>query len=239
MSGFHAFQQSESGMDSSWMAIESVFRGIFEREYYTETGPLVRSLEQRLREATGFDHVVCIGSVWVAHLMLLDALDLQRLWIAGPVSVHLQSALAFFSKVRVVTEASSLGAVAGHAAVCNGALAQDNPTEVQWALASPATPASSWFTNGPHLESSIRVLDTSDLPLQTSGGADVHLGALNRKQHFRDLDGAYLATNDIDLADRLRTMRSSSGVSRLLPVKKTVNGRMSEAQAGIALLSLA
>jgi dTDP-4-amino-4,6-dideoxygalactose transaminase len=50
-------------------------------------------------------------------------------------------------------------------------------------------------------------------------------------------EGGCVCTNDDELAARLRTMRSSSGAGVTVPVTRTVNGRMSEAQAAIALMN--
>jgi len=51
-------------------------------------------------------------------------------------------------------------------------------------------------------------------------------------------EGGCICTNEDGLAARLRTMRSSSGAGETVSVVKTVNGRMSEAQAAIALMNL-
>ncbi|MES0488477.1 MAG: hypothetical protein ABUK01_00690 [Leptospirales bacterium] len=51
--------------------------------------------------------------------------------------------------------------------------------------------------------------------------------------------GACICTNNDDIADNVRTMRSSSGVIRKMSVKRTVNGRMSEAQAAVVLMNVA
>jgi dTDP-4-amino-4,6-dideoxygalactose transaminase len=50
--------------------------------------------------------------------------------------------------------------------------------------------------------------------------------------------GACVATDDEELAARLRNIRSSYGAGRSVAVVKTSNGRMSEAQAALGLLSL-
>jgi dTDP-4-amino-4,6-dideoxygalactose transaminase len=51
-------------------------------------------------------------------------------------------------------------------------------------------------------------------------------------------EGGCIATNDDDLAARLRNIRSSYGAGTPVPVPITANGRFSEAQAAIALMSL-
>jgi dTDP-4-amino-4,6-dideoxygalactose transaminase len=51
-------------------------------------------------------------------------------------------------------------------------------------------------------------------------------------------EGGCVCTDDDDLAERIRNMRSNYGIRRSMPVSLTVNARMSEAQAAIALASL-
>jgi dTDP-4-amino-4,6-dideoxygalactose transaminase len=51
-------------------------------------------------------------------------------------------------------------------------------------------------------------------------------------------EGGCLCTNDDAIAAKLRNIRSSYGAGEPVPVVKTSNGRMSEAQAVIALMSL-
>jgi dTDP-4-amino-4,6-dideoxygalactose transaminase len=51
-------------------------------------------------------------------------------------------------------------------------------------------------------------------------------------------EGGCISTDDDELAARLRNIRSSYGAGHSVHVRRTANGRMSEAQAAIALLSL-
>lgn len=52
-------------------------------------------------------------------------------------------------------------------------------------------------------------------------------------------EGGCVCTDDDVLAERVRNMRSNYGVRLPLPVSLTINARLSEAQAAIALASLA
>ena len=51
-------------------------------------------------------------------------------------------------------------------------------------------------------------------------------------------EGAVMCTDDDDLAAHVRNIRSNYGSGRPVPVGKTSNGRLSEAQAAIALMNL-
>ncbi len=55
---------------------EAAFRGIFERQYYTEYGPLNRQLEQNLQQFLGVKHVICVTNETVALMMLANAMEL-------------------------------------------------------------------------------------------------------------------------------------------------------------------
>jgi len=66
----------------------------------------------------------------------------------------------------------------------------------------------------------------------------VEVFSFDRENLICSDNDACICTNDELLADRLRCMRSTGGVIRKVPVSKTVNGRMSEAQAAYALMGL-
>jgi dTDP-4-amino-4,6-dideoxygalactose transaminase len=51
-------------------------------------------------------------------------------------------------------------------------------------------------------------------------------------------EGGCICTDDDDLAERLRNIRSDNGIRQPMAVSLTVDARMSEAQAAIALMSL-
>jgi dTDP-4-amino-4,6-dideoxygalactose transaminase len=51
-------------------------------------------------------------------------------------------------------------------------------------------------------------------------------------------EGGCISTDDDDLAERIRNMRSNYGVRSVRDVPLTINARMSEAQAAVALMSL-
>jgi dTDP-4-amino-4,6-dideoxygalactose transaminase len=70
------------------------------------------------------------------------------------------------------------------------------------------------------------------------GFGAVEVFSFHATKVFSSAEGGCLTTNDDELAKRLRNVRSSYGAGPPVSVVKTSNGRMSEAQAAIALLSL-
>jgi len=49
-----------------WKEIEKVFRGIFKRKWYTNHGPLLQKLEERLKSYFNVRHVVCMTNYTIA-----------------------------------------------------------------------------------------------------------------------------------------------------------------------------
>lgn len=214
----------------SWNEFKLAFEGIFERQYYTENGPLVRQLEHRLGEHKQAAHVVAVMNEFVAYLMLLDSLPREgALLIPSKAPAALQQALSWlpqFTPVRYAQPANVMALLTPKTCAVLG-------TSEQWSEAVAAGLQAHLLATGTPL-----ILDCSDEPLRPLVHAHLHICAMHASCPLSAMEGAYMALSDTDWADRLRTMRSSSGAPRTMPVKKTVNGRLSEAHAAIALLNL-
>jgi hypothetical protein len=57
-----------------WARYEAALADIFERQYYTNHGPLARRLEQALAAQLGVRHAVCVTNDTIAMLMAVEAL---------------------------------------------------------------------------------------------------------------------------------------------------------------------
>jgi dTDP-4-amino-4,6-dideoxygalactose transaminase len=75
-----------------------------------------------------------------------------------------------------------------------------------------------------------------DVPLGGFGDAEVF--SFHATKILSATEGGCVCTNDDELAAKLRNMRSSYGAGPAAAVPLTSNGRFSEAQAAIALMSL-
>lgn len=226
-------------------ALVQSMRGIFERQYYTEHGPLVRQLEQELIASTGAAHAVCVTNEFVALLMLLNTLPdraeiivpaLAPAWIHKALSDWFPSLSISAYDLDPLTLQLDLQSLLDAVRPNTRAVLVVN----NWAGAAPMVALRR------ELEPrGVQVFAESTSSFgQTSSGQGIgslgtaELFSLHHSNVFSAIEGAFISTNDADLADALRTMRSSSGVVRTMPVKKTVNGRMSEAHAAFAHLSL-
>ena len=227
----------------SWQRYEAAFRGIFERQYYTEYGPLNQQLEQKLQHFLGVRHAICVTNETVGLMMLADALGLagkvivpdiefaasaQALAWAGlePVFCDVDPGTHHIDPYRIEAlidkDVSAILGVHLWGGACDtkalAKLAEANGIQ----LFFDATHAFGCAVGG--------------VRIGNFGRAEVF--SFHESNILNAGEGGCICTNDDELAARLRTMRSTAGAGKPVEVSKTVNGRMSEAQAAIALMNL-
>ena len=61
----------------SWDRYRQAFQEIFDRQYYTEYGPLNQQLEQKLQQFLGVKHAICVTNETVGLMMAADAIGLS------------------------------------------------------------------------------------------------------------------------------------------------------------------
>src|SRR5690348_11729253 len=61
----------------SWTQYESMFRDIFERQYYTNHGPLAQELERRLAERLQVRHAMCVTNGFIGLALSGQALSIR------------------------------------------------------------------------------------------------------------------------------------------------------------------
>jgi len=61
----------------TWNNVEKAFKDIFERQYYTNQGPLTNKLESKLKNIFGVKHVICMANETIALMIAAKALGLQ------------------------------------------------------------------------------------------------------------------------------------------------------------------
>ncbi|WP_068825960.1 DegT/DnrJ/EryC1/StrS family aminotransferase [Pseudomonas sp. BMS12] len=227
-----------------WSAYETAMRGIFERQYYTNQGPLTQQLELVLQERLGVRHAICVTNATIGLLMAADALELsgrvitpsfsfvatsQSLTWAGleplfcdvdPLTHQLDpqkvALLLDDDRVSAILAVNLWGDVCDHRALSSLAKQRGVPLYYDSAHAF-----------GCELEGrAVGSIGT------------VEVFSFHATKVLSAAEGGCVCTNDDELAARLRNIRSSYGAGRLVSVSRTANGRMSEAQAAIALLSL-
>lgn len=227
----------------AWDAYERTFRELFARQYYTNQGPLADRLEALLAERMKVKHVICVTNATVGLSMVADALGIEGC-VAMPSFTFVASAQAMvWSKLRPAF--CDIDPQTHHMN-----LEQLDRLLAQGACAVMAVNLWGDTYDMPALEEVVRRHDVplffdsahgfgcsfKGKPLGGFGKAEVF--SFHATKVMGTGEGGCITTNDDDLAERLRNIRSSYGVRAPVKVCRTANGRMSEAQAAIGLLNL-
>lgn len=227
-----------------WERYEAAMRDIFTRRWYTNQGPLALQLEHRLQAQLDVPHAVCVANVTIGLMMAFEALNLRgRVLVPNVCNRSVLHALAWcgleavFCDVDADTGLLTARALVGadDASTCSAIVAGH-----MWGnLCDTAALAALALARGVPLIVDASHAFGSRAPSTASRAAHVvEVYAFDEFNLIHAAGGACVATHDDELAARLRNIRSSYGAGRPVRVTKTSNGRMSEAQAAMGLLSL-
>jgi dTDP-4-amino-4,6-dideoxygalactose transaminase len=227
----------------SWDRYESAFKGIFDRRYYTNQGPLTQELEKQLQQFLGVRNAICVTNATIGLMIVAEALKLTGkvilpsytfiasaqalLWTAlKPVfcDIDLDTHQIALDKIETQIDKDVCGIMGVNlwGGACNPkALAEIAATnDVQL-----------YFDSAHAFGCAV-----DDVPIGNFGRAEVF--SFHATKILSAAEGGCICTNDDYLADSMRNIRSGYGADKPVNVAKTANGRMSEAQAAIALMSL-
>ena len=227
-----------------WKHFENAFRDIFARRYYTNHGPLAQELEDRLAEFFGVRHVVTMTNGTIALMLAAKALNLT-----GKVIVP---AFTFVGTVQSLTWAGVeplFCDVDPQTHVLTPKLVTPLLDDLD---VSAILPVHLWG-NLCNTEALEELAQRKGIPVYYDAShafgctrkgrkAGCH-GALeifsfHATNVFSTAEGGCVCTNDDDIAERLRNLRSSYGRRISVDIPINGNGRFSEAQAVMGLLSL-
>ena len=226
-----------------WDRYEAAMRDIFEREYYTNHGPLAQRLEARLAERLKVKHVVCVTNATIGLIMACEALELTGkvilpsfTFIATPQALSWAGLTPVFCDVDPDSHQVSAELIEPLIDTEVSAILAVN----LWGDACPAVPLQALadrhgiplFFDSAHSMG----CEIGGVPVGNFGAMEVF--SFHATKAFSSAEGGCITTNDDALAARLRNIRSSYGAGPAVSVAKTSNGRMSEAQAAIGLLNL-
>lgn len=226
-----------------WEEFEKSFRDIFARRYFTNHGPLVRELDRRLAEYLGVRHVICVTNATVALMVACKALELRGEVIVPaftfPASVQ---ALTWAGLTPVFCDVDPLthNITADLAAPLIGSRTSAILGVHAWGRAcDPDGLATLCAHRGVQLfyDAAHGIGCTyRAMPLAALGA--VAIFSFHATKVFSSAEGGCLATNDDRLAGRIRTVRNFHVSETYEPVPLRINGKMTEAQAAMGLLSL-
>lgn len=226
-----------------WARYEAAMRDLFERQYYTNHGPLAQQFEARLAQRLQVRHAICVTNATIGLLMACEALQLTGkvivpsfTFIATAQALTWTGLTPVFCDVDPVTHQITPELLAP--------LIDDDVSAILavnlWGDACPAAPLQALadrhglklFFDSAHGMG----VEIDGAPLGRFG--EVEVFSFHATKVFSTGEGGCLTTNDDEVAARLRNIRSSYGAGRPVEVVRTSNGRMSEAQAAIGLLNL-
>ena len=227
----------------SWERYSAAFKGVFDRQFYTNQGPLAMQLEEKLQNYLGVKNAICVTNATIGLIMAAEAMELSGkvivpafTFIASAQSLGWAGIEPVFCDIETDTQQIDLSSV--------GALIDDDVSAIMgvnlWGGSCDPKGLESLanehgiklFFDSAHAFG-CRVDETL---IGNFGQAEVF--SLHATKVLSATEGGCICTNDDDLAARIRNIRSSYGAGRPVNVVKTSNGRMSEAQAAIALMSL-
>jgi len=226
-----------------WTRYESAVTDMFSRRYYTNQGPQVRELEERLQQMLGVKHVICVVNATVGLMMAAEALELkgkvilpsftflasaQSLSWTGiepvfcdvdPHSHHIDVAKA---KQLITSDVSAIMAVNLWGGASDVVALEQLAQETGIKLYFDSAHSFGCEINGTKI----------------GGFGSLEVMSFHATKMLSATEGGCICTNDNDVAAKLRNIRSSYGAGHPVSVVKTSNGRMSELQAAVALLNL-
>lgn len=227
----------------SWEKYEARFRDIFARQYYTNQGPLAQELERRLEAFFGVKHVICVTNATIGLIMAAESLGLKGkvvtpsfTFIATAQSLEWANLQPAFCDIDLRTHCVTPETIAPH---LDGDVSAILAVNLWNGSCSPR--ALEEFAAAHNLKlffDSAHSFGCEVDGVPIGGFGDVEVFSFHATKVFSAAEGGCLTTNNDEIAKRLRNIRSSYGAGPSVPVVKTSNGRMSEAQAAVALMSL-
>ena len=199
---------------STWPQVEAALDQMLARRWYTNHGPMAQRLGAAAAASCGVRHAVVATNPTIALVMLIEAMELSRLVLVLPEAPALCAQAVRWAGLQPVSW--PLDARSSLPSGVSGLLLSGQGDHVA---------ATSWATR-----MGLAVLrhgDAGQLVPEV-----VQLGGCGETAGV----GCVLTGDDV-LAARLRNIRSSYGAGPAVPVARTANGRVSEAQAALALLT--
>lgn len=225
-----------------WDKFEEMAKGIFDREYYTNHGPLAIEFEKQLEGKLEVKHAVCMSNTGIGTMIAIKALDIKGCILVPSFGEHLIFQSLIWSGLTPI-----------YLPVDDTFHLNINLIPKELNSKSEAIVVINNFGNTSNIEAIVDfayrnkkklIFVSTDSIIQTFQGTkygnfgDLEIFSLSEKYLLNAIDACVITTNSDFIASRLRNIRSSYGAGKIVSIPFTGNGRMSEIQAGMGLLSL-
>jgi dTDP-4-amino-4,6-dideoxygalactose transaminase len=226
-----------------YSSFKKLTEGIWEREYYTNHGPLGRKLEHELKDFLGVKHAVCMTNDSIALMISILIMEAEGKAVIPALS-HLNIAQSViwagmeyeFCDIRPNNPTIGIDELKSAVSDDTGLIIALNPFGHACEIEKLET-----FAKDRNLKLifiSNRAFGQKYNGKMFGGFGDMEIFSFDQSQLVNTGEGACVTTNNDLIAAKLRNARSSYGAGEKVPIPYTGNGRMSEIQAGMALLSL-
>lgn len=226
-----------------WCDYEKAMRGIFEREYYNNNGPLVTELESQLEDFLNVKHAICVSNATHGLIIAAQALELKGKVIL-PAHTFIASALSLLW----------CGLTPVFCDVRKGSHHIDT-TKLEALITEDvsAIMAVNLWGGAAEIDALEKIAAKHDIRLyfdsaqafgceyqgkKIGGFGEVEVFSLHATKVLSAGEGGIICTNNDELAKKIRSIRPSYGSFEKVAIEKVANSRMSEAQAAVALLNL-
>lgn len=226
-----------------WCDYEQAMRGIFEREYYNNNGPLVTALESQLENFLNVKHAICVSNATHGLMIAAQAMELTGKVIL-PAHTFIASAqsLLWCGLTPVFCDVQKDGHHIDSTKL--EALITDDVSAIM---------AVNLWGGAADIDALEKIASKHDIKLyfdsaqafgceyqgkKVGGFGDLEVFSLHATKVLSAGEGGLICTNNDELANKIRSIRPSYGNFEKVAIEKVANSRMSEAQAAVALLNL-
>lgn len=203
----------------------AIVERIYASGYFTNHGPLARELEDSLQKYFRVGNAVVVGNESLALIIALAGLDLRgRVGVSALCPELAVDAVAWAALEPVLTRGEAVPDDLAAFLLCTRPGGETDRALLRHALSRQGRIVVYQDGHfGRKLEAGpVATVTTVGPP--TAGAPTAHC--------------AVILTDDDALAEKYRNIRSSYGARKIVEVRATANGRVSEFQAGMALLFL-
>ncbi|BBO73749.1 dTDP-4-dehydro-6-deoxyglucose aminotransferase [Desulfosarcina widdelii] len=226
-----------------WEHFKKEFQGIFDRVFFTNHGPKVNELEDRLADFLKVKHIVCMTNGTISLMMAARCLGLQGevivpafTFIATVQTLVWAGLKPVFCDVDPATHNISPQKAAqlinSNTCAILGVHLWGRPCDTRQLETLASENKLALFFDAAH------AFGCSHRGIMVGNHGDVEVFSMHATKVLNAAEGGFAATNDDLMADKLRTMRNFHANESYTPVPVRINGKMSEAQAVMGLLSL-
>jgi dTDP-4-amino-4,6-dideoxygalactose transaminase len=223
--------------------LEEAFRGIFERRYFSNNGPLVRELDKRFAEHLGVRNAVCVTNGTMGLIIALESLGLTGeiivptftfpATVQAPVWAGLKPVFCDVDpETHTITPETVAPVITDRTAAIMGVHLWGRACDVEGLQSLADQHGLKLIFDAAH------AIDCTYQGQKIGGFGQAEAFSFHATKILNGTEGGCITTNDDDLADAMRTIRTVHESETFADVTLRLNGRMSEAQAALALLSL-